>query len=326
MFNKMNNKLLLALLVIFGVILYFAVSTDKSDSSFRDEIVNIDTANVTRIRVETAKKDTFELVKDSGEWMLKTGKTRSEADGQKIEALLAKMSPLKPIRVAGKSKKSWEKFGVNDKAEKIEFMQGDKVLASLYLGKINYEAPKSGQQNPYSRGMQGTMIGYARTNGDDAVYVVDGYLKLSYTGDANSFKKKIVIKTNNKSIDKVTVKSGDTKYALQKSGTAWNIDSQPADSATAVKYINSISHLSGYSFLEKEAVKGIEPVSSIEVQTDDNNTIVVKAYPVDSVTVALVSTQNNGNIIMDKNHKIFDKLFKNKTDFTKKLNKGSTHN
>jgi len=43
----------------------------------------------------------------------------------------------------------------------------------------------------------------------------------------------------------------------------------------------------------------------------------VEVYPVDSTTVALVSTQNKGNIIMDKNHKIFDKLFKNKTDFIK---------
>lgn len=316
MFNKMNNKILLALLLVFGVILYFVVSTDKSDSSFRDEIVNIDTANVTRITVKTAKKDTFELVKDSGGWMLKTGKIQSEADGQKIKALLARMSPLQPIRVAGNSKKSWDKFGVNDNAEKIEFMQGDKALATLYLGKINYEAPKTGPNNPYSRGMQGTMIGYARTNGDDAVYVVDGYLKLSYAGDANSFKKKIVVKTNSKSIDKVTVKSGDANYALQKSDKGWNIDSQPADSATAAKYINTISHLSGYSFLDKDAIKGIEPVSSIEVQSDDN-TITVKAYPVDSATVALVSTQNRGNIIKDKNHKIFDKLFKSKTDFLK---------
>ena len=318
MFSKLSNKTLVIVLLVLGIVIYLATISDHSDSSYRNEVINIDSATVTNIKVDIPDKESYEIVKEKDIWFLKFRNHQSDIDQDKVKAFLAQMSPLRTIRVATNSKKSWKKYGVDSKAAKISFFKNSNSLATLYLGGVNYEAPESQDQNPYSRGTQGRMIGYARTDGDNTVYVVDGYLKLSYCGDTDSFKKKVLIDTDPKTIDEVDVKSGSASFTLVKNNNQWMIDGQVADSATTTKFVSTISRLRGYEFIDKDISKGTVPVGSVTVKSTDAGLFKVDAYPADSTTMALVSNHNHGNIIKDKNHQIFDRLFKEKNYFLKK--------
>jgi len=101
MFSKMSNKTLAIVLLVLGVALYFAIFSDHSDSSYKNEVVNIDTAKVTTIKFSLPDKDDFELIKSGNNWMVKSGNTQSDADQNRVKALLTQMAPLKTIRVGG---------------------------------------------------------------------------------------------------------------------------------------------------------------------------------------------------------------------------------
>jgi len=318
MFSKLNTKTLLVVLVVLLAVIATIEYTDTSDSSYSDEVIKIDTAAVNRIMFKS-NNDTFQLIKEKQTWLLQSNNTRSDADENKINALLSRVSPLTPLRVATNSKDQWKKFGLDGNATKMEFYHGNNLLNSLFLGKIDYQAPETtGRQNPYSRGNQGTMIGYARSGNDNTVYVVDGYFKLSYSGDANSFRKKSLINTNRDLINSVSINSIGAAFRLEKKGKQWFVGNQPADSANTAKYLNNLVRLRGYEFVEPNAIKGKSPISSVTINKGEAGQITIDAFPVDSVSFALVSSQNSGNIVKDKNHKLFDRLVKEKDYFIKK--------
>ena len=318
MFSKLSNKTLVIVLLVLGVVIYFALFSDHSDSSYRNEVINIDSASVTKIKIEIPDKEPYEIAKEKDNWILKFGEHQSATDQGKVKAFLAQMMPLRTIRIAANSKKSWKKYGVDNKAAKVSFFKNDNSLATLYLGGVNYEAPESQDQNPYSRGTQGRMIGYARAGDDNTIYVVDGYLKLNYCGDTDSFKKKVLIDVDPKTIDEVDVKNGNASFTLVKNNSQWLVDNQVADSATSAKFVSSISRLRGYEFIGKDIAKDATSAGSVTVKSTNGGLFKVDAYPVDSTTMALISNHNHGNIIKDKSHRIFDRLFKEKKYFLKK--------
>jgi len=318
MFSKLNTKTLLVVLVVLLALFAVIEYTDTSDSSYSDEVIKVDTAGVSKIVFET-NKDTFQLVKEKQTWFVQSGKNKSDADKAKVKALLSRMSPLTPLRVAANSKDQWKKFGLDDNALKVKFYKGSNLLNTLYLGKVDYQAPETtDRQNPYSRGHQGIMIGYARAGNNKMVYVVDGYLKLSYAGDANSFRKKSLINTKREAINKVVINSGGSTYHLEKKGQQWFIGDQPADSANTAKYLNNIVRLRGYEFVESDAIKDKSTIGSVTINMGEASQVKIDAYPVDSVSFALTSSENIGNIIKDKNHKLLDRLIKKKSYFVKK--------
>jgi hypothetical protein len=324
MLSKLNTKtlvvLLIAMIAVFAALYY----TDNTDSSFKSEIINIDTSKVSRIKLTIPSNEenkSFELIKENNKWHIVDNGKKVAADADKIKALLVHNSPLKTIRVASNSKKQWEKYGVGDKGAKIEFYDDNNLLAGLVLGKVDYQAPQQDAENPYMRGNQGIMICYARVKGDNDVYVVDGYLKLTFAGDIKSYRKKTVINVKPDQVNEVSIKSGKASFDVKKAGNKWMVDNIQADSANTLKYVNNISRLNGYDFFNEDVIKGIEPVGTAFIKTLNDDEIVVDAYVVDSANFAFVSSQNKGNIIKDKNGKIFDRLFKNKNYFLGKESK-----
>ncbi len=320
MLSKLNTKTLLLLLVALVALFAILYFSDNTESSYKSEIVNLDTASVNRIVIEVPGKDTINLVKENTGWKLLEKGVKADADNNKIKALLNRMAPLKTARLATNNKKHWEKYGVaeNDKYTGISFYNGNKLISKVFLGKVDFQAPEeTDNQNPYMRNNRGTMIGYARTSDDDNVYVVDGYLKLTFAGDKNGYRKKNIIKADPKSISEVNVQSGKAKFTLKKDNDYWTVDGAKADSANTAKFINNISRLNGYSFYSKKDIEGVKPVGTVTVKLP-GSLIKVDAYAIDSTDFALVSTQNENNIIRDKKGRIFERLFKEKGYFLEK--------
>ncbi len=316
MLSKLNTKTLLILLVVLIALFAVLYMSDNTESSYKTEILNLDTASVNRIKIEVPGKDTINLVKENGVWKVSDNGIMADADVNKIKALLNRMKPLKTLRLASNDKKHWEKFGVGekDKSTDFYFYNGNKLLSGLRLGKVDYQAPETGNENPYMKGNQGIMIGYARVSDDDNVYVIDGYLKLTFGGNVDGYRKKNIIKTDPKGIEEVTFKSGDAGFSLKKESGKWFVDGVVADSANTAKFLNNISRLNGYTFYKSSRIKGLKPVGTVKVKTV-KELITVNAYAVDSTDMALVSTQNKNNVIKDKKRKSFERLFKDKQYF-----------
>ena len=316
MLSKLNTKTLVVLLVIMIALFAFLYYSDNTESSYKSEIVNLDTAAVNRVVFYLSGKDTVELTKDQNNWQLVSGNGKADADNNKVKALLNRMAPLKTMRLATNNKDHWKKYGVaeDDQYSAIRFYNGNKLLSEVILGKVDYQAPETDEQNPYMKGNQGIMIGYARTNGDEDVYVIDGYLKLTFTGNADGYRKKEVIRTDPAGVTEVVIKSGDAGFTLSKKDNKWYIDGVEADSANTTKFINNISRLYGYNYYTPKDIENIKPVGTALVKTD-NGTITVDAFAVDSADMALVSSMNRNNVIKDKKGKAFEKLFKKKDYF-----------
>ena len=99
----------------------------------------------------------------------------------------------------------------------------DEVL-NMFIGKFSYKQPdntQQQQQNPYQR-QQPIITSFVRLNDDDIVYAVDGFLKMNFNADINSYRYKKLTDLNRDDIEKLDFSSTLNKpFLLSKQDGKW---------------------------------------------------------------------------------------------------------
>ena len=121
MFN--NKKLIyvfVALLVI--VVLVLTVGT-KKESTFKQDLVNIDTSNVSKIILypKSQQHKEVKLFKQKDGWFVETAKNKTKpVPESKVKALVNQLSMIKPIRLAARSESKWKEYQVDSTGTRVE--------------------------------------------------------------------------------------------------------------------------------------------------------------------------------------------------------------
>ncbi|MFU8842766.1 MAG: DUF4340 domain-containing protein [Bacteroidales bacterium] len=287
----LNTKTLILLLAILGVILIVANLNKKEDRTFRSHLADIDTTRVTKMEIipKTGTGSMITITRSGDEWHLESGGKSYKSDQNAIRNILVEMSGMRTERVAATSKTDWTDFEVTDStATRLKVYGGKKVLADLYLGKFSYSQPTD-FQNPQQR-PQTRMFTNVRIAGEEAVYVVEGFLKMSIQPNVNHYRSKILCAAPIHDITRVTFSNPDDQFTLHLDNGVWMVDGQPADSTLTMRYLQRLTRLSGSNFMDEAEAQTPSPTHVIKVEGNNMFPVELKAFPTDPANEYVVTS------------------------------------
>ncbi len=321
MFRKLNIKTLVIILVILAAVILIIDMMDDKERSFRSEIIEVDTANVTAVHI-TIPMGNVEIILSrtggSADWSVLSEGNKYPADINVVSNILSQLNDIKAERVAATSKDKWEQYEVSDSTgTRVILMNGKKEVADLYIGKFSYAQPPQGsQQNPYQQ-QRGKMTSFVRVEDEKEVYAVDGFLKMSYQNDVNSYRNKSLVNVNKDDISRLIFNYPDNEnFSLTKNNDHWLIEGQMADSANTVGYLNKIYRLTSSNFVDPSTLKISDATYSLRIEGNNFMPIELMAYPSDTITGYVVtSTVNPGAEFDGFKSKLFEKVFIGQSEF-----------
>jgi hypothetical protein len=292
---------LLAILVLIYAATEFFSNTGRS-KSFRQELVAIDTAAVSRVEID---KDgtSLEIYAEGKSWKVSSNKGRLyNAEDERVKGMLSSLQTIKPSRIASRNKEKWQEFQVDSTGTRVKVFENKKKTLDLVIGRFAVK----GQQQFYS---------YVRLFDEDNIYVADNFMGFSVPTDENSYRNQTITNINRDSISAVRFEyPADSSFSLTKSIRGkWLSESFEPDSTKSQQFINSLSRLSSSKFDNESNVAGLTPLFNVVIDISDQASVELNAFAKTDSTYLLISSQNQGGQFDDLS--IFDRIFKSRSDF-----------
>ncbi len=328
MLNKfLNTKTLVILLIIVLGIYFISDMFENEDRTFRSDLVSIDTAEITKIVIvpKIGGGDEVSLTRTGSSWDLKSAGKSYKSDGSVIKNVLARLSLLKPERVAATSSSKWTEFEVTDStSSRVKLYVGDEVGSEIYIGKFSYTQPPQGQGQMQQRQQQGKMSTHVRLAGEDEVYVVDGFLKMEIQANVDAYRDKTLVAANENDLTRLTFKYPDNdNFTLTRENDKWMINGIEADSANAAKYLQGLKRVTSTNFIDNIDQAGNQAAFSVKFEGNNMLPVEIKAFPImDTINKFVVTTSRipDAKFSGGKNN-LFENIFPVKGDLVKKESK-----
>ena len=316
MFKKLNVKTLVIILIILAAIYTIAEMTGGRDRSFRNVLVEVDTADVESIYIRPAGKDLPVVLNRTsvGAWEVSGEGSSYAADIGMVRSILSQFTLMKPERVAATTDKKWADFELNDSlGTRVTLKGAGEELADLMIGKFSYTQPPptQGQQNPYQQQQRGKMTSFVRLTDETPVYAVDGFLKMAYQDEVNAYRNKSLVKVSRDDVATLSYTYPDRAINLEKTDGHWMMNGQPADSAAMVKYLNKLSRLNNPAFVDASVVKTSDATYRLSVEGSNFSPVVLEAFPVADTAMRYIvtSSANPGAAFDGSNARLFETIF-----------------
>ncbi|MCB2218905.1 MAG: DUF4340 domain-containing protein [Bacteroidetes bacterium] len=312
----LNTRTLLILLVILVGIYFMTTLTDKKDRTFQSQLVQIDTAEVTKIEIlpKTGGGDEIRMTKTGDEWSLESNGKTYQPDESAINNILAELLRMRTERVAATDDSKWKELEVTDStATRVKIYGGDELLSDLYLGKFSYtQAP---QQNPYQR-QQPRMFTHIRPAGDEKVYVVEGFIKMSVQPNLDTYRAKTLAEVDPANVTSVSFNYPDMSFTLTNDNNIWKINGEPVDSSSTVRYLGKFRKLTSNNFIDDVIPESGEKPYVVTIEGNNFIPIELRAMPADSVNQYVITS----SLIPDSKYsgskgKLFERVFVQPDEF-----------
>ena len=315
MYRKFNNKKLLIIFValLLVVILISIIDNTKGDRSFTKNLVDVDTADITKLEIGSLKDGkTITLEKSSGIWKVKKEGVLYNTDATRLAGVIDLLSKMQPSGVITDSKEKWADYNATDSLGlRVKVFADKKKKADIIIGR--FSAKKS--NNPYNRNP--SFKTYIRPYKEKNVYVVDQLMLMSFTTDFNSYRDHNIVKVNPMDIRKISFEyPADSSFTLENINGVWNIDNMTADSAGVVNYLNSLRNVTHTTFVDNKPLG----TPSFKMTVEGNNIIkpiVITSTLMDGKKI-IQSSMNNDAFFDAESSDIFNRLFKGKGNFIQK--------
>ena len=306
----MNNKILISVL---GLLVLIFVSTNffkKNNSKviLQTDLISIDSSKVNQIDIFNQNSDTIRIINDNDNWFVKNNIIETNAKLSEISRILDELSKIKIERLISKSEDSWEKYQLSDSlATKLVIFQGSNKL-DLYLGKINYSAPEG--NNQFNQQQNFIVKTNVRVNDDPRVYLIDGFLGMTFNRDINAFRSNEFISFDKSMIRELKFNtSNDSSFVLSKSDTIWKFGEIIVDQSKIDNYLNELSNTIITNFDDEFEVTN-EVSSSLRIIGDNMIDLQVLAYKKDEKYILESSLNKNSfnSLTFDEYEKVFINL------------------
>ncbi len=316
MFNKGKTGILVIILIILIAVYLMVRFWGSDDRTFKDIVVLFDPKDVTEVIIHDPQADKdINLVLTGSEWRLDKGEKTYPADSNVVENILAQLGSLSTKRYAGKGEEAWIKYEVLDTtAINIILKKDNKTLHEILIGKFSFSMPKD-QNQQMGRQQRGDMTTYVRLASDQEVYAVDGFLRMNFNRDADSYRDKTISNINNRDITKVVLEQPENKLTIINSEGTWLVNGQLADSVKTVNYFSAISGLNSPNFVD-ETMVGSKPFYKVQISGNNFMPVEIAAYPVadTNINFAVHSSLNKESYFNGKKNGLLDKIFISEAD------------
>ncbi len=321
--NKDSKKLIIVFLALLAIVVIVSlIDRNKGERTLIENLVETDTADIAKIKISGPNvKENVLLEKRNGKWVvLQNGKTFN-TDNYKVNSILAALTEMKPINKISVDKEAWEVSRVTDSlGRKIELFNDKKKISELIIGKMEY---KPNQNYGYQQNNQvdpNSFMTHVRSNGNKEVYLVKGFLSMTFSPDIGDYRNKKILSLNKNDIKKISFELPvNSSYTLALDKNSWLIDGIKADSLKVDSYLRSISNRSGYTF--SDDIPAGDPQYKLVIE--GNNIVeplIISAYTKNDSTSIIHSSVNKDSYFVDDNNTIFSAFFKSKADMVENNN------
>lgn len=320
MASKFNNKILVIVLVVLIGLFFLlrAIYEKRSAGNFKTDLIQIDSSMVSTILLYPSAEKGAEITftRAGKKWKVSKGEITAEADENSIANMFSELLVLRPEQLVTRNKEKWSDFGVTDSlGTRVIMKEGKKPVLDLMVGRFEYQPGPDGYNR--SAGNYGTGLTYIRLYNESDVYVVKGFLAMSFNQTFNRWRNQIFLRTNKNDINLLTFEyPADSGFIAMKSDTVWVIEGMIADSSLMASYLNSLAQKSNTQFTD-QFTPLLGPDYQLTINGINMAPIILKAYRRGENEFILNSSLNPDSYFISPPTGLFGTIFKSKSDFFK---------
>ena len=309
MFRKVSNLSLIAILAVIALI-YLSLRVFRHtgrSSSFKANLVQIDTSNVSKISVDGKGKH-FEVYKDNtGAWKvtLPEPDKAAEATASSVKNSLYGLMSIEPSRVVTRDPAKWPEYQVDTAGTRVRVYEGSKNTLDLIIGKFGVQ----GRQSFFT---------YVRLNDDNTVYSADNFMGMSYFSGPDSFRNNRFLQVDPDSVRQVSFTyPADSSFMLNRPDSVWYLGSGKADSVKVANYLSQLRYVSNTKYVDDiNPVSLNQPVFTEAIALKNSKIITINAYQNPKYGLILHSEFNPNSYFSDST--LVKRIFKGRGEFLKK--------
>ncbi|GJM31320.1 MAG: hypothetical protein DHS20C18_03210 [Saprospiraceae bacterium] len=268
----MNKKtVLLVFLASLGIYALTQVFASRKIDHFQAELINLDTAVVQTVIINT-KKDLEEITlsREGQIWIASNGKINVRAVSTEVDKLLSALSLIRSKRIAAKVAEKWSEYEVGQgEGTRLRVYTNAGLVYDFIVGKFGFN-----QQSQRS-------ISYLRLTGEKEVYAIDGFQALSRGFDA--YRNKVLSKlTKGAQVTTFSFLNGDTSFVFSRHPEGWLLnDQETVNSAKVESYLTTLEKISGNVFADDfdETQASEKQINQLQLEGDQLPVpILIRAY------------------------------------------------
>ncbi|MCH8318517.1 MAG: DUF4340 domain-containing protein [Bacteroidetes bacterium] len=328
MFKKFSILHLAVILVILlGV--YFALDLwDKKErsSSYRDELVSIDTTNISKMIITTKsypEKDIV-LIKNNDSWYirLKEGKN-VPADKDEVKRAIDVLLQVKTKRLAANDPSKFNELRVDTSGTRVQVFEGDKKTLDLIIGKFSFQNKRE-------------FYTYVRLADENEVYTTDAFLGPSFEKDFSRWRDQTIVRLQPDSITAITwIYPADSSFSLGKTlmkkgvsksplrgdlGGLWSINGALVDSTKVKNFLNSLRNIYSDKFADDVSEANLSnKVFAMVIKLSGSKKIEIEAYQHPTYGWVINSSLNPESYFASDDEGVVKRLFANKVRFLRDI-------
>jgi len=306
--KKLSNKILvIGFVVLIGA---FAASrffrSPGLESNLRTELLKLDTADISEIRILPSRERTEELKlkREGNSWKVVKGDRTEQGSQATIKGVLGSLVNMQAQRLVSRKKEKWEEYNVGEKSTHVTAFEDGNKIADFHVGKLGFVQNSGGQF--------GGAYTYVRLSDEDEVYVVEGFLESSFNVSFNDWRDKTFLKLDRNEITKISFRyPADSGFVVDKRDSVWYMADQKID---PFKMEGVLDQFSTKFFTE--FVDGFTPGSpaqiSIQVDGKSGPLITIEAWKKDDTEWVCTSSLQKGIYFSSKGSTIVSDHFVNR--------------
>lgn len=301
LFAKSGNRLYILLAIVLvitvgGILLKYSGS---EGSEIGVGIPAIDTTGINRIEMIPKGGSLVVFEKIGEDWVITLpggAGVKVVADGMKISSMIFTLSELKVINLVSRKKEDLAGFGLDTGATSLKLFSEGQREFELLIGKSEMLSPQE-------------MGSYVKMVNADDVYLVSGFLDMSFNSDMTLYRQTQLTFGGSESWQEIKF-TGVENFSLKRVVTDWVIEGKKVDSTRITDYLKQLTSLEVRNFADDiDQAKLGKPKSQLRVKTVSGREFEIIAY-FNGTDTLITSSLGKGNIYRSsKEEPLYFKIF-----------------
>lgn len=250
--TRTNKRLLIVLLILaVAFVLTKVFRSPARESNLDADVFKVDTASITAVRITSSGNEAMSTLlreADTG-WTVEQNTRTAKVARSERDALLRTLANVSAERIVSRKEQKWDNYEVGDSTalEVVLFGNDMRELAHWYVGRQSQGAT------------------YARADGENEVYALNGSLRRALDKNFADWRDKTFLEINPAFVEKIAFSyPADSSFILEKQSDGWMVADVPADSARVEHYLGLLRSKNLTTFAQQSPTRDADVTVKIE--------------------------------------------------------------
>ncbi len=312
-----NRNLIIIFILLAGLLVLTCVfKTRKYERTLKTDLVQIDTAGIDQILLypKSENQEEIKFLRKGDYWSVSKSGVTAETQIFSIRNIFSELINMKAEQLVARNRERWPEFHVDDSlGTRVILKEGKKTRLDIMIGRFNYQPAPGGYGGAYGQN-QGRGLTYVRLTGEDEVYIVEGFLAMSFNQPFNNWRDQTLLLSDRSSITRVSYEYPmDSGFVLVLQDSLWMIDGVETDSARTAQLLGALSRKSLSAFADDFSPLNA-PEFQLRIEGNNMQAISVLAYRRSADQYIINSSLNPDSYFSSAADGVFKEIFLTKAE------------